>query len=371
MRRHRGATDQRLVIWIVAISIVLIMLTVAVMVASQKDGPPSFTASYGSESGKASDEPGEFNRPSGVAVSPTGFMFVIEHPTCRLQQLTLEGKLVTKWGGRGSRDGQFDQPLRIIADTAGNIIVADTLNHRLQQFTPQGEHQVTFGQRGGEAGQFSHPAGMAYDSNNNLYVADSGNDRIQKIGKLYNVLQVYPADPDDVDAASLDDPWGVALDQTDTVFVADTGHDRIVRFSPDGQYLSAFGTTGSEPGQFKKPVDLAFDPGDGNLIVVDSGNNRLQKFTPQGEFLYEWGSKGQAAGMFNNPQQISMDSQGVLFVADMDNNRVQKFQPRRKNSLVPSGDGGGIQGPSRPVFEDPRGGNPDALPPASGLPSGE
>lgn len=371
MRGSRGATDQRLVIWIVAISIVLIMLTVAVMVASQKDGPPSWSASFGSETGKPSDEAGQFNRPTGVTVSPTGYLFVLEYPTCRLQQLTLDGQHVSDWGGRGARDGQFDQPLRVAANTIGNIFVADTLNHRLQEFTPDGIRQATFGQRGGEPGQFSHPAGMAFDSNNNLYVADKGNNRIQKIGKLYNVLQIYPDDPKDIDVAALNDPWGVAIDPTDTVFVADTGNNRIVRFSNDGRYLSAFGKAGDGPGEFKRPVDLAFDPADGNLIVVDSGNNRLQKFTPQGDFMYQWGTKGQAAGMFNNPQQISMDSQGVLFVADMDNNRVQKFQPRRKGGLVPSGDGGGIQGPSRPVFEDPRGGNPDALPPASGLPDAE
>lgn len=366
-RSHRGATDQRLVIWIVAISIVLIMLTVAVMFYSQKPGPPTYDTSFGEPTGKASTERGEFSRPSGVTVSPSGFLFVLEFATSRVQQLTLTGEAVAQWGELGSKDGAFDQPLRIAADTTGILYVADTLNHRVQRFTGEGVRQVTFGQRGRKPGEFSHPAGMAFDSNNNLFVADSGNNRIQKIGKLANVLQVYPENPEDTDVGQLEEPMGVALDPTDTVFVADTGHDRIVRYSPDGRYLSQFGSTGDKKGQFNRPVDLAFDPLDGNLIVVDSGNNRLQKFTPQGKFLYMWGQKGKASGMFMNPQQIALDSQGVLFVADMDNNRIQKFLPRRQNGPMPTG--GGIKGPSRPVFEDPRGGNPDALPPASGVPS--
>lgn len=357
--------NQKMVIWIVAISLVAIILVVAAIMFGQKDGPPTFSTSFGS--GQATGKTGDFSRPTGVTVSPNGMLFVLETATSRIQQLDMEGKVLAEWGSPGSKDRQFDEPLRLAADSGGNLWVADTGNHRIQWFSAAGEWQGSFGTRGGEPGEFSHPAGLAFDSNNNLYVADSLNHRIQKIGRQLNVLQVYPEVPDRVNAVEmLDSPWAVAIDSTDTVYVADTGHNRIVRYANDGRFLSAFGSKGTGDGQFNGPKALAFDF-DGNLVVVDSGNNRLQKFTPQGDFLYAWGGAGQTGGMFNNPQQIAIASDGVMYVADTGNNRVQKYLPRRHNST----DAGlPIVGPTRPVFQaDPRTGNPDTLPPSQGLPA--
>jgi DNA-binding beta-propeller fold protein YncE len=356
--------NQKMVIWIVAISLVAIILVVAAIMFGQQDGPPTYSTSFGS--GQASNNEGDFNAPVGVTVAPNGTLFVLENKSSRIQQLTPEGKVLAQWGSVGAKDRQFDEPLRLAADSGGNLWVADTGNHRVQWFSAAGEWQGSFGSRGGEPGEFSHPAGLAFDSNNNLYVADCLNNRIQKIGRQLNVLQIYPESPDDVKAMELlNEPWAVAIDATDTVYVADTGNNRIVRYSNDGRFLSAFGSKGKENGRFDGPKALAFDA-DGNLVVVDTGNNRLQKFTPQGEFMYAWGSPGMAPGMFNNPQQLAIASDGTMYVADAGNNRVQKFLPRRRsstNSTLP------IVGPTRPVFQaDPRTGNPDTLPPSQGLP---
>ena len=360
--------NQKMVIWIVAISLVAIILVVAAIMFGQQDGPPTYASSFGGVQQGQPLKEGEviFNQPTGVTVSPNGQIFVIEAASSRIQQLTPEGKQVGEWGQLGSKDREFDEPMRVAADSGGNLWVADTGNHRIQWFSAAGEYQGTFGSRGGEPGEFSHPVGMAFDSNNNLYVADTLNHRIQKIGRQLNVLQIYPENPDNIKAVELlDSPWGVAIDSTDTVYVADTGHHRIVRYANDGRYLSFFGTKGKEDGKFENPKAIAFDA-DGNLVVVDSGNNRLQKFTPQGVFMYAWGGPGMAGGMFNNPQQVAIASDGTLYVADTGNNRVQKFNPRRKsatNGALP------IVGPTRPVFQaDPRTGNPDTLPPSQGLP---
>lgn len=358
--------NQKMVIWIVAISLVAIILVVAAIMFGQQDGPPTFSTSFGS--GQRTNKTGDFSQPVGVAVSPNGQLFVLETLISRIQQLDLDGKVLAEWGSPGSKNSQFDEPLRLASDTGGNLWVADTGNHRIQWFSAAGEWQGAFGARGGDPGEFSHPAGLAFDSNNNLYVADSQNHRIQKIGRQLNVLQVYPEAPDPVNAQGLlDTPWAVAIDAQDTVYVADTGHNRIVRYANDGRFLSAFGSRGKADGQFDGPKALAFD-WDGNLVVVDSGNNRLQKFTPQGDFMYAWGGPGATGGMFNNPQQLAISSDGTLYVADAGNNRIQKFLPRKHNSTnsaLP------IVGPTRPVFQaDPRTGNPDTLPPAQGVPEG-
>jgi DNA-binding beta-propeller fold protein YncE len=67
----------------------------------------------------------------------------------------------------------------------------------------------------------------------------------------------------------------------EVVYVADFQNHRIQVFSREGAFLTAFGSHGSDPGQFNRPTDLDFGP-DGRIYVVDSGNDRIQVFASLG-----------------------------------------------------------------------------------------
>jgi sugar lactone lactonase YvrE len=90
------------------------------------------------------------------------------------------------------------------------------------------------------------------------------------------------------------------------------------------------GSTGTEPGQFQKPRDLALAP-DGTLYVADTDNNRIQHLAADGSVLQVWGSfadilKGEApGGTFSGPWGITVGSDGSVYVADTWNHRIQKF----------------------------------------------
>jgi uncharacterized protein (TIGR03663 family) len=92
------------------------------------------------------------------------------------------------------------------------------------------------------------------------------------------------------------------------------------------------GSTGTEPGQFQHPRDLAVAV-DGTLYIVDADNHRIQHLSPDGKVLQVWGSfadstAGEApGGTFNQPWGIALDSQGFVYVADTWNHRIQKFSP--------------------------------------------
>ena len=47
----------------------------------------------------------------------------------------------------------------------------------------------------------------------------------------------------------------------------------------------------SKPGSFLSPQHLEFDS-ENNVYVTDLGNSRVQKFDSSGEFLTEWGTRG-------------------------------------------------------------------------------
>lgn len=53
------------------------------------------------------------------------------------------------------------------------------------------------------------------------------------------------------------------------------------------KFVDAWGTAGSEDGQFKNPQGIAIDTA-GNVYVADSLNYRIQKFDRDGNFIVKW-----------------------------------------------------------------------------------
>ena len=119
-------------------------------------------------------------------------------------------------------------------------------------------------------------------------------------------------------------PNSVAVDSSGNVFLTDEWLHKISVFDGDGKFLHRWGTEGDGDGEWNRPAGIAFDADD-NLLVVDSFNNRVQKFTKDGKFLGKWGGPGPGEGQFDTPWGINLDSEGNIYVADWRNDRVQKF----------------------------------------------
>ncbi len=77
------------------------------------------------------------------------------------------------------------------------------------------------------------------------------------------------------------------------------------------------------------PADIAIGA-DKNLYVADQGRARIVKFTPNGEFLGAWGSKGAGDGEFDEMTGIAVDEQQHVYVADARNARIQIFDANGK-----------------------------------------
>ena len=123
---------------------------------------------------------------------------------------------------------------------------------------------------------------------------------------------------------------GIATDGEDHVHVADTGKFRIAEFSPQGNYLDAWGNTGPQDEQVSAPFDLDFDSF-GNAYVSDPGVFRISAYDTEGDFLRHWGRPGTGNGEFgydesaNGPQGIAVGERNRVYASDFVNVRVQQF----------------------------------------------
>jgi sugar lactone lactonase YvrE len=94
-------------------------------------------------------------------------------------------------------------------------------------------------------------------------------------------------------------------------------------------HLLVPGVYGTDNAHFSQPSDMITAP-NGDIFVADGhdsapSNNRIMKFDKNGEFIKAWGKSGTGISEFNCPHGLAFDSQGRLFVADRGNLRIQIF----------------------------------------------
>jgi sugar lactone lactonase YvrE len=123
---------------------------------------------------------------------------------------------------------------------------------------------------------------------------------------------------------SLSEPNAVAVAPNGDVYVTNTATNQILRFAPNGQLITAWGSEGTNTGQFKTPTGIDVD-GQGNVYVADYNNHRIQKFDPNGAFITTWGKEGVGQGDFKFPYDVTAGPDGTVYVSDLGNNRVQRF----------------------------------------------
>uniref|UniRef100_A0A8C6SNP5 RING-type E3 ubiquitin transferase n=1 Tax=Neogobius melanostomus TaxID=47308 RepID=A0A8C6SNP5_9GOBI len=157
--------------------------------------------------------------PKGVAVDKNGHIITVDNKACCVFIFQSNGKLVTKFGGRGTADRQFAGPHFVAVNNKNEIIVTDFHNHSVKVYNADGEFLFKFGSHGEGNGQFNAPTGVAVDSNGNIIVADWGNSRIQVFDSTGSFLSYIntSADP-------LYGPQGLALTSEGHVAVADSGN---------------------------------------------------------------------------------------------------------------------------------------------------
>ena len=70
--------------------------------------------------------------PKGVTVSSTGELIVVDNKGSCVYILQPSGKVLAKFGSRGSELDQFAGPHYAAVNSAGNIVISDFHNHNIK-----------------------------------------------------------------------------------------------------------------------------------------------------------------------------------------------------------------------------------------------
>jgi sugar lactone lactonase YvrE len=301
----------------------------------------------------------QFNWPTGVAVGPDWTVYAADYANQLIRKISPDG-LVTTLAGSGERgwlDGagsaaKFNGPDGIALAPSGDLYVADADNRRIRRVAPDGTVTTVAGSgqpgtRDGPAAtaQFLYPTGVAVDHAGALYIADRGAHTIRKLTPQGVVSTLAGSDrPGYTDGmgavAQFHDPMAVVVDRSGRLFVTDSGSHAIRMIKPDGRVSTVAGSpqAGSVDGtgaaaRFNWPTGLALDDA-GNLYVADSNNALIRTISPGGQVttlagIGRAGSDDGPGGMagFHFPTGVAVDRQGDVYIADSANNMIRRISP--------------------------------------------
>lgn len=325
-------------------------LSLGCMSHHESDPQNSQNYQYLRQWGKFSDD-GILSYPYGIAMSPSGTIYVADRGNQRVQAFDRQLAYSHKIDSDPQGTAYFYYPRKIAAASDGSIYVADDTD-KIQVFDSNGVYRFAWG--GLSSDQRSSISGMAVDSLGNLFVAYGGMCQIRKFNSHGTLINSWGSQgAGDNQFSRLTE---LTIGPSDQVYVADSGKCRIVVFDTNGTYRSSFpvdeydtpwclaadstghvyvgqynscakydltGTLLARWGDYGGYEGIAITT-DGSIVAA--ANNRLQKFDDSGRLLAV--NKNKETGVFSGSAQISFEEPGSVFVGDSGSNRVQVFDNR-------------------------------------------
>ena len=124
--------------------------------------------------------------------------------------------------------GDFARPSGLAVDREGNLYVADTLNNRIEIFDGDGKFVTTFGKAGDGPGYFARPKGVAIDSDNHIWVVDGQQDRVQVFNQEAQLLISFGGHG--LLPGMFQGITGIAIDKKNRVFTSEIFPGRVQQF---------------------------------------------------------------------------------------------------------------------------------------------
>ena len=187
--------------------------------------------------------------------------------------------------GRGPELGHFEGPIGLAVHPSGDIYVVDLGYRRVQRFDSSGKFLSTWETEGDAPLQLWQPSDVAIGSDGTVYVLDASAKmyRLTPDGSLQLAVDLVPH--------GASNPRALTIDESrHRFYIADAGRGRVLVLGTDGSFIDAWGGPDTAL-SFFEPAGIALDS-HGNVFVAEPANSRIRKLGPDGTLLAEWKAKG-------------------------------------------------------------------------------
>lgn len=285
---------------------------------------------------------GKFNHLRRVAVDSAGRIYGADFWGAGIEVFNPDGTSARSIEGFEPPAPGFSEAYSVDVATDGQVYVMDRLNHRIQRFRPDGTYVNKVGARGTQPATFSWPEALTVAPSGTVWAVDTRGDRIEAFpADLATSPTVKSYGNTGSALGEFSYPEGADTDSSGVVYVADTRNNRIQTFDPATSAYAAFGSLGSGPGQFNRPMGVAVTSD--AVYVADTENDRVQKLTRSGAPVASF-----STGL-NGPEGLEVAPDGTVWVADTQNSRLVHLSADLKDL----GDGFGSLGTGNAQFFNP------------------
>jgi uncharacterized repeat protein (TIGR03803 family) len=300
-----------------------------------------------------------FNGPEGVAVDSSGNVYVADtfnsaveemppnctSQTCIMALFALDTSSIINNGGG------FNRPSGVAVDPSGNVYVADTQYTSLDKLTPNCHSSSC---RTSVGSGFNMPQGVAVDGKGNLYVADTGNSAVKEFATTAVALPATAVGQSSQSATltftftagghinhlNVVTQGAASLDFTDALTGTCDTNQIFHLYSVGDTCTVVVNFTPQYPGLRQGTVQLVSSSGSiiGSALVYGIGTG------PQMVFNAPLTASALGGG-YHNAQGIAVDGSGNVYVADVLNNAVKEVPSGCTSSSCVSTLGGGFTNP--------------------------
>jgi len=224
--------------------------------------------------------PNAFSFPTGVAVDPSGLIYITDQPRNTVWVVSRDNKIVRSI---------FVPTPSSIAVTSDRLVVGAASGFVIM--SPTGQVVKVVGTQGKGINQFQAVRGVAIAKDGTIFAVDQYNNRLSaydrngnrkwiiSLGNPGNQVRVKSsiAATGSSAPAGMQLPAGITIDGANRLVIADPfGFDLVVLDSKNGKFIAKYGTPGTVDGQFIYPSSVAYDPAHDWFAVADTQNARVQ-----------------------------------------------------------------------------------------------
>lgn len=251
-------------------------------------------------------------------------------------------RYLTTWGGRGDGSGQFKEPQGLAVDPSGFLYVADTGNQRVQKLDSNGAFMTEIGGFGWESEHFDRPVAVSARNGLDVFIADYNNQRIERYDKDLYYLASFLSSRERLEHLRFGFPRDVDLSSQGELFCLDGENHRVLKLDVLGSPQLSFGDFDAGQGRLVNPQRLMVSRR-GGVYVSDEEESRIVVYDMHGNYLFTMGE-----GILKRP--LGMDELLSDFILVADGAAAQVFIFQNMGGRIGSFGGGEASGVS---FKEP------------------